>query len=304
MSESPSLSSSYLTRQMDHFGVCHSFEVSALGTVQNNYSEHEGFEICFGFRRAQTFEVRGRNWKAAPGEIILYNALERHGEIYPKNCHSEYSGLVLSSRVIDQMLEGSGMSAREIAFEPVLLRSSRETQSLIDQLAEFRRFPYLQKESVDSASASLAYLLLDQVPHSHSARLERRSRTGHYPSLVTRAKQVLRDQMSDPKLDLRALSRQTGTSVFHLVRTFKRSAGTTPIQYLNRLRMNQAVSLLIGSKKSITEIALEVGFEELTTFQKAFKKVFGRAPSKWRQMSQEQQFFPGHVPHRKIEPEQ
>ena len=55
--------------------------------------------------------------------------------------------------------------------------------------------------------------------------------------------------------------------------------------FLNALRLNLAAPKLAGSKRSITEIALESGFENVRTFNRVFLKHFGKSPGEYRKMS-------------------
>jgi AraC-like DNA-binding protein len=58
--------------------------------------------------------------------------------------------------------------------------------------------------------------------------------------------------------------------------------GTTPIKYLQRYRLNQACHLLLDSDKTITEIALKVGFTDAGYFSRLFHREMGVSPDKYR----------------------
>ncbi len=63
---------------------------------------------------------------------------------------------------------------------------------------------------------------------------------------------------------------------------FKKYVGTTPTKYIIKLRMQQAVDLLLNSELSIQEIASRCGYNDYNFFTKVFKGEFGVAPSKYR----------------------
>jgi AraC-like DNA-binding protein len=78
------------------------------------------------------------------------------------------------------------------------------------------------------------------------------------------------------------LARLAGWSVPHLCTEFKRFFGASIVQYLLHLRMNQAAYFLRDHNRRIGEIAGLVGYPDLYTFSKMFKRHFGLSPRSWR----------------------
>ena len=68
------------------------------------------------------------------------------------------------------------------------------------------------------------------------------------------------------------LCKVTGISKYHLIRLFQKHVGTTPGQYLRDQRLQLAEQLLRHSQKNILSIALESGFNSLSSFERAFGK--------------------------------
>ncbi len=83
-------------------------------------------------------------------------------------------------------------------------------------------------------------------------------------------------------LRLRDLAKKAGWSVPHLCTEFKRHFGVPLIHYILQLRMNQAVYLLRDYNRSVSEIASQVGYADLYTFSKMFKRNFGISPRAFR----------------------
>jgi AraC family transcriptional regulator len=78
------------------------------------------------------------------------------------------------------------------------------------------------------------------------------------------------------------LAHRAGISPFQLVRTFKRVTGTTPHQFILRMRLRAAARLLRTTALPVTEIAYAVGFEDLSNFIHSFRAEFGMSPSAYR----------------------
>ena len=62
---------------------------------------------------------------------------------------------------------------------------------------------------------------------------------------------------------------------------FKKAMGTTPINYITQLKMRKASEYLHEQNFSVKEVAAMVGYTDIYTFSKAFKKVYGTSPSKF-----------------------
>jgi AraC-like DNA-binding protein len=84
------------------------------------------------------------------------------------------------------------------------------------------------------------------------------------------------------KLRLSDLARRVGWSVPHLCTEFKRYFGLPVVQYLLQVRMNQAVYLLRDQNRRIGDIAEMIGYPDLYTFSKMFKRSFGISPRNFR----------------------
>jgi AraC family transcriptional regulator len=84
------------------------------------------------------------------------------------------------------------------------------------------------------------------------------------------------------QISLAALASIARLSQHHFARAFKRSFGMPPHRYHTMRRIERAKNLLARRGLSITEIALEVGFGQSSSFTLAFRQLVGRTPSGYR----------------------
>ncbi len=84
-------------------------------------------------------------------------------------------------------------------------------------------------------------------------------------------------------VDLERTARSVGLSAFHFLRLFANVLGVTPHQYLVRSRLRHAARLLADGASSITDVALEVGFGDLSNFVRTFHRAAGVSPRHFRQ---------------------
>ncbi len=94
-------------------------------------------------------------------------------------------------------------------------------------------------------------------------------------------KYILARQLQAPPT-LVELARQIGLNDFKLKKGFKYLNQKTVFEYLHDLRMQKAARLLIEQTGPIIDVAYQVGYSNHGHFSVAFKKYFGRSPSKFR----------------------
>ena len=90
------------------------------------------------------------------------------------------------------------------------------------------------------------------------------------------------DAHSRLEIDLGRIARESGVSMFHFLRIFANVLGVTPHQYLVRSRLRHAARLLADEERSITDVALDVGFADLSNFVRSFHRAAGVSPRVFR----------------------
>jgi AraC-like DNA-binding protein len=81
------------------------------------------------------------------------------------------------------------------------------------------------------------------------------------------------------------LAKVAGMSRYHFVRTFHRSFGETPHEFLTRVRLQRAQELLARRGTHVTDVCFDVGFASVGSFSALFARRVGVPPSAWqRQM--------------------
>lgn len=93
------------------------------------------------------------------------------------------------------------------------------------------------------------------------------------------------DAHSHREIELEDIARQAGISPFHFLRSFSSVLGVTPHQYLLRSRLRRAARHLTEDDKPVTDVAYDVGFNDLSNFVRTFHRVAGVSPLKFRQAS-------------------
>ncbi|MBY4891911.1 AraC family transcriptional regulator [Rhodobacteraceae bacterium N5(2021)] len=127
--------------------------------------------------------------------------------------------------------------------------------------------------------AKIEHFLLAMITHVLDATASAEDRA---PSWLVRAAHAARDprvfrQGSDGFIEV------AGRSQEHVCRATRRHLGLSPTQYINRIRMQHAAMLLAGTGRPVSEVAEEVGLENLSYFHKLFRLQYGTTPRSYRE---------------------
>jgi transcriptional regulator GlxA family with amidase domain len=84
------------------------------------------------------------------------------------------------------------------------------------------------------------------------------------------------------RLSTDELAEMAGLSVSHFERRFRRAFGSSPRQYLVRIRVEHAARMLLETDKTVSEVAHECGFYDHAHFSRSFRKMMQLSPSQYR----------------------
>jgi transcriptional regulator GlxA family with amidase domain len=92
----------------------------------------------------------------------------------------------------------------------------------------------------------------------------------------------LADGTFDGPVTVADMAGAAALSPAHFSRAFRTAFGESPHQYLLTRRLERAATLLRTTDRSVTDIAIAVGWSSLGSFSATFRRVYGTAPSTWR----------------------
>lgn len=112
----------------------------------------------------------------------------------------------------------------------------------------------------------------------------REKQTGTAARAVSRVKQYINENYAR-EISLDELARHVFLSPFYLSHIFSEEAETSITDYLKKVRIGKAQSLLMNTGKSIAEVAYAVGYKDPNYFSRVFKRLTGKAPHQYRKGS-------------------
>ena len=125
----------------------------------------------------------------------------------------------------------------------------------------------------DTAVALLQYTLKDRQGNASEMK---------YSHVITRAEKYVRENYCDPNISLISVAKHVGMSSAHFSTVFSQTTGRSFISYLTSLRIGKAKELLTGTDMRLSDIALEIGYNEPNYFSHVFRKTEGMTPKEYR----------------------
>lgn len=205
------------------------------------------------------------------------------GDIHQHEAEQERKDIMLISFNEDIVKSAykthTGEDLHSIDFAPIqpnsekLLRNAKS----IFQTASFEGI-----EEAMGLEEEFTSVILDQMKGSHSDTWEacKKEHASSNTPFIKAAKDYIHDCYHH-NVTLDRLASHVNVSKYHLHRAFTQNTGVTPMMYLHKVRLEKAIHLLMNGQLDITNVALTVGYQSISTFNRSFKKMYGRSPSQF-----------------------
>lgn len=105
---------------------------------------------------------------------------------------------------------------------------------------------------------------------------------GQDSELISKLRELVLNNLSDADFGVQQMSVQVGMSVSVLYRKLRALTGTTINDFVKTIRMQRALHLIESGHYQVSEVAMQVGFEDVKYFSKEFRKVHGKTPSQFK----------------------
>jgi len=154
----------------------------------------------------------------------------------------------------------------------------------IENLLELSKRLYTESAIIRSQSQLVEWLqartteIIDIVSQSHSNRSK---------NIVRKAKDYINEHYAEA-ISVKDVAEAVCLSESYFKSIFKKCSGYSYSEYLTNVRINQAKKLLNTTEKSVTEIAMDVGYQTPNSFSSLFKRETGISPSRYKHMQSEE----------------
>lgn len=251
---------------------------------------HEELEFLTVTGGKAIFQLETDYFPVQAGEGMFVNAGELHAGYPLDNSPCSYVAIVFNTALLHS---GSFDSILSKYIDPIIKNrlsfKRRFTGSMGWEYELLQRFSKAADQILNRTAAyellaksellaMLALLVTNSTPVA--APVEK---TPEYFRLerLKNALKYIQDNYSQ-KLSTLDISNYLNMSEGHFCRIFKQYFKRTPIDYLNYYRITRAARLLEETEQKVLEVAMEVGFDNLSYFIGTFKHYMGVTPSKYR----------------------
>ena len=251
------------------------YACTAEASARPYAEQHTHWSVSYVKAGSFGCQCRGRRFDLMPGAVLL----GRPGDEFTCTHDHHGGGDECLAFFIEPEVADEVGGARHQPWESSGLPPLPELMALGELARSAAR--YSAGPRVDEVGLALAAKVVDVMAG------EQRPRAMQRPVDRRRAIESARwiDLHAHQDIDLQRLATQTGLSVYHYLRVFSAVLGVTPHQYLLRCRLRKAAHLLTDEDRAITEIALDVGFADLSNFVRTFRRAAGVSPRLYRQAS-------------------
>ena len=254
------------------------YSCTAAASARPYAEQHSSWSVSYVQAGSFGCQCRGERFELMPGAVLL----GRPGDEF--NCTHDHHGggdECLAFFIEPDVADEIGGARRP----PWQSRGLPPLAELV-ALGELARFAAQRAAGprVDEVGLALAAKVVEVVAGQQRARST--ARPADRRRVIESAQWI--ELHADQDVDLHTLATQTGLSVFHYLRMFAAVLGVTPHQYLLRCRLRKAAQLLTDEDRAITDIALDVGFADLSNFVRSFRRAAGVSPRVYRQASRTQ----------------
>lgn len=236
---------------------------------------HETYVIQVVEQGANEFCCEGKTWTACESSVVLINPFEVHNGHSVGQAPMKYRCFYPTPDHLQDVLSQIENPKEQKPFFPQSVIQDPNLASLILQ-AHYQA--ELGRDSIQVQSLLLR--MLSQVILKHSHHRIALSASPMEKASVRSARDYIQDHFME-NITLNQLAKISALSTFHFLRTFQKTYGLSPHEFLKNVRIERARELL---KKglSITEVAGQTGFYDQSHLNRNFKKILGLTPGQYR----------------------
>lgn len=188
-------------------------------------------------------------------------------------------------RELWQRLSAATAGEAELARARALELATVLTRAALEGGAESSVLSVLQRASLEELTAAPTAAAVEEWVRAvldECLKAVEASQAALRSEVIGQAKRYINQHFREP-VSLEDVAKEVHLSPFYLSRLFKEKEGVNFVDYLTRLRLEEAKKLLAQTNDTVAAIAEQVGYAEANYFSRIFRRHFGMSPSEYRE---------------------
>lgn len=259
------------------------FRIFMMDAENREYHLHKELELVFVLKGSVTYEVKNKKNKISEKDLFLVNSLDIHSVSSEKG-----ENILLVLQLDPSFFNQYCPEFSSFYYDPNgALRDY--SSSLHDKITS-----NLAKIMLTLVKSNVGYKL--EAVHSaidialtlfQTCRTELRQQNYGEQHKQKRIAELLKyiDENYSSKIGLDTLSKEMLISSRYISTFFKNNLGIGFVDYINKLRITKSLNDLLGSKKSILDIAIDHGFNDHKAYNRVFKQELGMTATEYRMIA-------------------
>ncbi len=251
-------------------------------TALDTHAHRDMLEICFCSKGEQVYKVNDHLHRVKGGDLFVTFPGELHGSGEFPEEKGEMYWIIINMAAVEKLKRFLHFDQplaiewkRQLLQLPRHFKGNTRLKNTLDQVFHHHAqntglLGHIRVQHL------LADFLLAVINCSQSASVRK------IEARLEKIDAYLGKHLDEPVM-LPVLAMQAGLSLSRFKNWFKEATGTTPLDYVLKLRIQHAQAALQQGKLSITSIAYETGFQNAQYFSTVFKKFTGFTPGEYRQ---------------------
>lgn len=248
---------------------------------------HSEFEINLVLKGTAEFVFNDEKYIVKEGDILILPPDILHA-VYP----IDNQELAYDALVFNKLMLGTGSNDRSSAecILPIVNGTSKITILLPRDLPNHNEFEECAKRIFACAKKNhprYDLLLKSELLHFFFLLEDNGNLIHHeaseisYSAIIRPSLEYMNEHFVE-NITIEQLAQQIHLSKSYFMWCFKKAVGIGAIEYLTQLRLREARNLLISSQISISDVAYQCGYGNLSNFNRQFKKLVGCTPNEYR----------------------
>ncbi|MBR1623787.1 MAG: helix-turn-helix domain-containing protein [Pseudobutyrivibrio sp.] len=246
---------------------------------------HEDAEFIYIKKGCGIIVIDGAEYEVKAGDISFILPSRVHGIFQYKEQTMEYENIIFDSKMFASTLDGFYDSFLLPFFEnavdiPVIFKSGVVGYESIKRYLDANDNISSHREGAwGLAIKGNMYLLLFNLVTLYEEQIDKSTN-----KKIDKLKPIIKhvELHYSEQTTVEEMAKLAGFSESHFMRFFKEAFGVSFITYLNDYRLSMAARMLLSTEESVLSISEQVGFENLSHFNRQFKRKYGKTPREYR----------------------